>query len=111
MGKVARSAPKRLSKQAARAMVVVENVNHPGQTARVDAAKYAAARAAMLKFLPRKSPGMTQHEMMTAMRDALPLSVFPGTTSSWWMKTVQLDLESKGLVVREKTKPLRWRKA
>jgi hypothetical protein len=54
---------------------------------------------------------MTQHEMMVAMRDALPLAQFPGTTTSWWMKTVQLDLEAKGLVLREKSKPLRWRRA
>jgi hypothetical protein len=91
--------------------IVVENVNHPGKTARVDATKYKAARAAMLKLLPKKAPGMTQHELMVAMRDALPLAQFPGTTTSWWMKTVQLDLEAKGLVLREKSKPLRWRRA
>ena len=95
----------------AREMTLVENVNHPGKSERVDAVKYAAARAAMLKLLPKKSPGMTQHEMMTAMRDALSLEQFPGTTTTWWTKTVQLDLEAKGLVVREATKPLRWRRA
>jgi hypothetical protein len=94
----------------ARETVVVENVNHPGKTNRVDAAKYKAARAAMLKVLPRRAPGMTQHEMMLAMRDALPETTFPGTTTSWWMKTVQLDLEAKGLVVRDGGKPLRWRR-
>lgn len=93
-----------------RAMIEVENVNHPGKTTRVDAEKYAAARAAMLKLLPKKPPGMTQTEMMHAMRAALPLAAFPGTTSSWWMKTVQLDLEAKGLVVRDAGKPLRWRR-
>lgn len=93
-----------------RKMIEVENVNHPGTTNRVDAAKYAAARTALLTLLPTKPPGMTQTEMMHAMRAALPLSDFPGTTSSWWMKTVQLDLEAKGLVVRDAGKPLRWRK-
>jgi hypothetical protein len=97
-------------KKAANEKVVVENVNHPGKTERVDAKKYALARAAMLKVLPKKAPGMTQHEMMTAMRDALSLAVFPGMTTSWWAKTVQLDLEAKGLVVRDAGKPLRWRK-
>jgi hypothetical protein len=48
--------------------------------------------------------------MMLATRDALPESTFPGTTTSWWMKTVQLDLEAKGLVVRDGGKPLRWRR-
>lgn len=95
----------------AREMIVVENINHPGKTERVDAAKYKAARAAMLKILPKKAPGMTQHEMMMAMREALSLELFPGTTTTWWTKSVQLDLEAKGLVVREAAKPLRWRRA
>ncbi|MBK8543620.1 MAG: hypothetical protein IPL62_08615 [Caulobacteraceae bacterium] len=91
-------------------MIAVENVNHPGQVSRVDAAKYKSARAAMLRVLPRKAPGMTQHEMMLAMRDALPSEMFPGTTTSWWAKTVQLDLEAKGLVTRSASRPLRWRR-
>lgn len=90
--------------------IEVENVNHPGKIERVDAAKYKAALAALLKLLPKREPGMTQHEMMTAMRDALPLDRFPGTTTSWWAKCVQLDLEAKGLVVRDGGKPLRWRR-
>ena len=91
-----------------REMVVVENVNHPGHTTRIDAAKYQATRAAMLKVLPRKAPGLTQDEMMREMRKALSVSQFPSTTSSWWAKMVQLDLEAKGLVVRNNGKPLRW---
>jgi hypothetical protein len=93
-----------------REMVEIENVNHSGKKARVDAGKYRQARAAMLKFLPKKAPGMTQAEMFEAMRAALPLAEFPGRTSSWWMKSVQLDLEAKGLVVRDKGRPLRWRR-
>jgi len=102
----ARAAPK-----AAREMIEIENVNHPGKTSRVDAAKYRLARAAMLKFLPKKEPGLTQSEMTAAMRAALSPVDFPGTTAGWWMKGVQLDLEAKGLVVRDGGKPLRWRKA
>lgn len=94
-----------------REMIEVENVNHPGQISRVDAAKYRAAREALLGALPKRPPGMTQREMMLAMRSALPLSLFPGTTTTWWMKTVQLDLEAKGLVIRDHVKPLRWRRA
>jgi len=94
-----------------REMIEVENVNHPGQVSRVDAAKYRAARDAMLALLPAEAPGMTQHEMMLAMREALPLEAFPGTTTSWWAKSVQLDLEAKGLVRRDPGKPLRWRRA
>ncbi len=91
--------------------IEIENVLQPGKTYRVDAAKYKAARAALLKLLPKRPPGLTQSEMSAAMREALSLDQFPGSTTGWWMKAVQLDLEAKGLVVREQTKPLRWRKA
>jgi len=91
--------------------VEIENVLQPGKTYSVDAAKYALARAAMLDVLPKSEPGMIQAEMTAAMRAALPADQFPGTTSSWWMKAAQLDLEAKGLVVRIKGKPLRWRLA
>ncbi len=91
--------------------VEIENVLQPGKTYRVDAAKYAAAREAMLGFLPKTSPGMTQKEMGVAMRAALSPDQFPGSTSGWWMKAAQLDLEAKGVVVRDKSKPLRWRLA
>ena len=93
-----------------REMLEIENVNHPGQVSRVDAVKYRAARDAMLSLLANEAPGMSQHAMMLAMRDALPLDQFPGTTTTWWTKSVQLDLEAKGVVVRDPGKPLRWRR-
>jgi len=38
-----------------------------------------------------------------------PADLFPGgAKAGWWMKTVQLDLEAKRIIAREKTKPLRW---
>ena len=38
----------------------------------------------------------------------LPQDLFPGgAKSGWWMKAVQLDLEAKGIVRREKTTPIR----
>jgi len=89
--------------------VVVQNVNVPGYTTRVDAAKYGAMRKAMLKVLPRKAPGLTQAEMWDALARVVPKGVFPDRGKvGWWMKSVQLDLEAKKVLVREKTKPLRW---
>ena len=42
----------------------------------------------------------------------LPHELFPGgAKAGWWAKTVQLDLEAKGVIVREKTRPLRLHKA
>jgi hypothetical protein len=89
--------------------VRVENVNHPGLSTTVDKAKYDAARAALLKALPPRPPGLTQSEMIEATTRLLPEALFPGgEKAGWWTKCVQLDLEAKGLVVRDGGKPLRW---
>ncbi len=87
----------------------VENVNTPGRTARVDAEKYAATRAALLAVLPDTAPGLPFDAMKEAAKAHLPEALFPGgKTSGWWCKTVQLDLEAKGLVARTVGKPLRF---
>ena len=92
--------------------VTVENVNVPGYTSTVDAVKYNAMRAALLKALPAKAPGLTQAEMIEAVKAHLPSDLFPGGAKvGWWMKCAQLDLEAKAVVIREPGKPLRWRKA
>lgn len=92
--------------------VAVENVNVPGSITNVDAAKYAAMKKAFLRVLPKKAPGMTQKEIAEAVKLHIPEELFPGgSTSGWWAKTVQLDLEAKGVVVRQLTKPLRWHRA
>jgi len=96
----------------ARKMVTVGTPNDPKYKQRVDAEAYEGMRKAMLKVLPRKAPGLTQAEMWAALEKAAPKKLF-GTRwkVGWWMKTVQLDLETKKVVVRENTKPLRWHRA
>lgn len=89
--------------------VTVENVNVPGYTTSVDAAKYHAMRRALLKVLPTKEPGLTQTEMRQAVPPVLPKDLFPDAGKvGWWAKAVQLDLEAKKIIVREQAKPLRW---
>jgi hypothetical protein len=89
--------------------ITVENVNVPGYTLEVDAAMYAAMRAAVLAVLPASPPGLTQTEIRQAVLAHLPENQFPGgAKADWWSKLVQLDLEAKGVVDREATKPLRW---
>ncbi len=93
------------------AKIMVENVNVPGYSHPVDAKMYGAMRKALLKALPSRSPGLTQSEMLKSLIPLLPTDLFPkGAKAGWWMKTVQLDLEAKGAVIREPSKPLRWRK-
>ena len=89
--------------------ITVENVNVPGKTSRVNAAKYQVMKQAMLEVLPRDESGFTQAEIRKAVIPHLPEGLFPGgSTAGWWAKTVQLDLEAKGTVIREPTRPLRW---
>ena len=92
--------------------VAIENVNCPGQINNVNAEKYHAMRKVLLKVVPKKTPGLTQTEMQKAILPHLPNHLWPGgAKSAWWAKTVQLDLEAKGLLVRTDSKPLTWHKA
>ena len=92
--------------------VVVENVNVPGHTTRVNKAMYDGMKKAMWKVLPTNSPGLTQNEIRESVIPHLPDDLYPdGAKAGWWAKTVQLDQEAKGNIIREKTKPLRWYRA
>lgn len=89
--------------------VDVENINTPGKTTRVDAAKYTAMRQAMLQVMTADAPGDLAKEIKEAALAHLPDTLFPaGATAGWWMKCVQLDLEAKGIIKRAATKPLRF---
>lgn len=90
--------------------VTVENVNHPGQTNRLEKPKYDAMKKAVLAVLPRKVPGLTYAEMSRTVKALVPSDLFPGgAKAGWWTKTLQLDLEAKGMLVREHgVSPLRW---
>ena len=90
--------------------IEIENVNTPGRTERVDRAKYEAMRDALVAVLPSGSPGLTVAEAKAKLLPLLPDTLFPGgTKAGWWLKAAQLDLEAKGLVLRENTKPMRLR--
>jgi len=89
--------------------IEMQNVNHPERTVPVDADKYEAMKRAYLKILPAKVPGFTDAEVLERVLPHLPEDLFPkGAKAGWWMMGVKLDLEARGVIVREKTKPLRW---
>ena len=89
--------------------IEVENVNCPGQLSNVNAEKYLAMRKVLLQVLPHKPPGLTQSEMHSAILPFLRQDLWPeGQKSKWWAKTVQLDLEAKGLLIRTNRNPLTW---
>ena len=90
--------------------IEIENVNSPGHVERVDRAKYAAMKEALLSVLPKASPGLTVAEAKAELLPLLPQALFPeGAKAGWWLKATQLDLEAKGVIQREKTRPLRLR--
>jgi hypothetical protein len=92
--------------------IEVENVNHPGRAKSVNAHMYHAMKRAFLKILPKTSPGLTVAEIQERVIAQLPEELFPrGAKAGWWVKTVQLDLEAKRVIAREKTKPLRLHQA
>ena len=90
--------------------VEVENVNVPGSKKNVDAKMYFAMKTAILKVVPHKIPGINQTEIKEKVIKILPEDLFPeGQKAGWWAKTVQLDLEAKGVLIRDKnSKPLKW---
>ena len=95
-----------MTKEANR--IEIQNVQSPNHSMSVDRVKYQDMRKALLKVLPKRAPGLTVAEAMTALLPHLSQELFPGgTKAGWWLKAVQLDLEAKGVVAREPTKPLR----
>ena len=91
--------------------VTIQNVVSPGHVTRVDAGKYNAMRDAVLEVLPTAVPGLTVAELKAKVLPLLPEALFPGgEKAGWWLKAAQLDLEAKGVIAREATKPLRLHK-
>jgi len=93
---------------AAKRTVEVRNVRHPGGRRRVDAEMYGAMRKAYLAVLTRRAPGLTIAEIQARLPARLPQSLYPGgAKAGWWSKTVQLDLEARGIVARTADSPIR----
>jgi hypothetical protein len=91
--------------------IEIENVGQPGKTYRVDAAKFAEMRRAVLAVLPDTPPGLTPAALIEAVKPRLDQHLFPGgETAGWWVKAVQLDLEAKKIITRAPKAPVRlWR--
>jgi hypothetical protein len=90
----------------------IEIMNRDGTPTRVNGAKFAAMRAALMGVLPDRPPGLTVAEAKAALLPQLDPMLFPGgETAGWWIKAVQLDHEARGLVLRGTGSPLRLYKA
>jgi hypothetical protein len=63
----------------------------------------------LLHVLPKRAPGITQSDMMERVGAKAPKDLFPQRTYMWWAKCVQLDMEAKQEITRDRNaKPLRW---
>ncbi len=89
--------------------IAIQNVLQPAsRPVNVDAAKYLAMKDALLASLPTGAPGLTVADLKEALLPLLPPHLFPnGEKAGWWLKAAQLDLEAKGIIAREDSKPLR----
>ena len=84
------------------------SITSPDHVARVDKAKYDAMKRALLAAIPVGEPGLTVAEIKARALPLLPEAQFPGgAKAGWWLKGVQLDLEARGVIAREASKPLR----
>ncbi len=88
--------------------IEIENFTSPGHVYRVDRVKYEAMREALLAVLPPAALGLTVAEAKERLLPLLPQELFPeGAKAGWWLKAAQHDLEAKGTIEREASKPLR----
>lgn len=89
--------------------MAIQNVLQPGKTYNVDADRFNAMKNAVLLVLPKGLPGLTVAELRAALDPHLSQVHFPGgEKAGWWLKSVQLDQEAKGVIARTDTKPLRF---
>jgi hypothetical protein len=87
----------------------VFNIHHPGSSSFVQKDKYEEVKRVLKEYMPAASPGLTQDEMAALVVEKVSGTVFEDRTKAgWWMKTVQLDLEARQVMTREKTSPARW---
>ena len=91
--------------------IEIENVMNPGHIVRVDADKYERHEAGVSEDTSKDVTRPDRGGSRGGHTPHLPEDLFPqGAKAGWWKKAVQLDLEAKGVIAREKTKPLRWHK-
>jgi len=78
-------------------------VKYPGRITLVDARMYVDMRAAFMAIVPVGIPGLTVAQIQELIKHRFPRDA----NASWWAKTVQLDLEAKGIIARERSSPIR----
>ena len=70
------------------------------QGTNIDAAKYEAMKAALLAVVPTAGEGIPFMDLVDAVEPHLPEELFANASTSWYVTTVKLDLEARGLIER-----------
>ncbi|OHD79172.1 MAG: hypothetical protein A3J97_15710 [Spirochaetes bacterium RIFOXYC1_FULL_54_7] len=67
---------------------------------RVTKATYEAYRTALLQVIPAREAGIAFADLSQAVRPHLAQELLNTTSPTWWVTTVKLDLEARGLIER-----------
>jgi hypothetical protein len=85
--------------------VATKNPGTDKKPPRIDAARYEAMKAAILAVIPCDAEGVTFASLPKLVGPRLPGDVFAGASIPWYVATVKLDLEARGLIERLPGKP------
>jgi uncharacterized protein DUF6958 len=80
--------------------IQTKNPGRGKQGPRIDSARYDAMKAALLDVIPRAGEGVTFASLPRLVEKKLPRALFQGASILWYVTTVKLDLEARGLVRR-----------
>ncbi len=92
-------------------MVEARNPQVGKSSTRVNKASYQAYREALLKVIPHSNEGVLFGDLADLVSPLLPEQIASSTKPMWWVTTVKLDLEARGLIERvPKASPQRLRR-
>ena len=80
---------------------------HPDPTkqgTRVTKSTYDAYRAALLKVIPFTEEGIEYGTLSEAVQPHIAPELLESTSPGWWVTSVKLDLEARGMIERIPTK-------
>ena len=80
--------------------VATKNPGKGKKAPRIDAARYDAMKAALLAVVPRAGDGVRFADLADLVEKRLPSATFKGASILWYVTTVKLDLEARGLIRR-----------
>lgn len=70
------------------------------QGVRVTRATYDVYKSALLQVIPATEEGIAFTALHAAVIPLLPPAILASTSPGWWVTTVKLDLEARGLIRR-----------